>query len=121
MDTIFDPLPGKAFASDCFSHKLHGRKLAVIKMKNENDPGSEQPQAEENRFIPLPSLSARLYAELVKGLLDERRIPCYIRSVGVSDVLRTPGTIAAGEIFVVVPENRYDECLAIQRSILDSH
>jgi len=71
-------------------------------------------------FVPLPDLPGRVYAEMVKGVLDKEGIPCYIRADGVSDAYGISGTgpLSKG-VRLFVPENRLEECLHIQHTMLD--
>lgn len=74
----------------------------------------------KGRFKSLPSLPGRVYAELVKGALEAKGIPCYIRSDGIIDTLGISGTgplNRGAKLFV--PEDRYEECLQIQHGMLD--
>jgi len=72
------------------------------------------------RFVPLPDLPGRVYAEMVKGVLEKRGIPSYIRSDGISEGYGVVGTgpIAKG-FHLWVPEDRVEECLDIQHQMLD--
>lgn len=71
-------------------------------------------------FVPLPDLPGRIYAEMVKGVLDEKGIPCFIRADGVSDAYRISGTgpVSRG-VQLYVPEDRLEECIQIQHEMLD--
>ena len=72
------------------------------------------------RFVPLPNLPGRVYADMVKGALETRGIPCYIQPNGVGGVLRTVGTgIPGHSVRLYVPEERLEECLEIQHQMLD--
>ena len=71
------------------------------------------------RFVPLPNLPGRVYAEMVKGALDEQGIPSYIRAKGVGDVIQSPGTMPMDGVRLYVPEDRLDECRQIQHQMLD--
>ena len=71
-------------------------------------------------FVSLPDLPGRVYAEMIKGVLEERGIPCYIRADGVSDAYGISGTgpVSKG-VRLYVPEDRLEECIQIQHGMLD--
>jgi hypothetical protein len=72
------------------------------------------------KFVPLPNLPGRVYAEMLKGVLDKKGITCYIRGEGVLDAFQVSGTGPVNRgVKLYVPENRYDECLEIQHGMLD--
>ena len=71
------------------------------------------------KFVPLPNLPGRVYAEMVKGALEKRGIPCYLRGEGVTDALQSPGTFPLGGVQLFVPEDRLGECVEIQHQMLD--
>lgn len=70
-------------------------------------------------FVPLPNLPGRVYAEMVKGVLDKKGIPCYIRSEGPGDAYQFSGTTPREGVQLFVPEDRYHECVDIQHQMLD--
>jgi hypothetical protein len=72
------------------------------------------------RFVPLPDLPGRVYAEMVREVLEQKGIPSYIRSDGVSDGYGVVGTgpIAKGfQLFV--PESAVEFCLQIRNEMLN--
>lgn len=74
----------------------------------------------EKRFVPMPGLPGRVYAEMVKSVLEERGIPCYIRADGMTDTLGISGTSpAAGTVRIFVPEDRLQDCIDIQQRMLN--
>jgi hypothetical protein len=76
--------------------------------------------APDIRFVPLPTLPGRIYTEMIKGVLDGKGIPCYIRSDGLVDAYGISGTGPMGKGAVLyVPEDRVEECLALQHGMLD--
>jgi hypothetical protein len=80
----------------------------------------EESVSSKVRFVPLPGLPGRVYAEMVKGILDERGIPCYIRSEGIIDAYGISGTGPVNRgVRLYVPEDRVDECKDIQHGMLD--
>ncbi len=72
------------------------------------------------RFVPLPALPGRIYAEMIREVLEKRGIPCYLRSDGITDALKISGTgpISKG-VMLFVPEDRLKECTDIQHQMLD--
>jgi hypothetical protein len=72
------------------------------------------------RFIPMPDLSGSIYSEMVKGALEERGIQCYIGSDGIYRGFMGVGTPLIPKGYrIFVPEDRYEECLEIQRQMMD--
>ncbi len=100
--------PGITVCPDC------GKKL-VEKLPQED----RNKNSDNINFVPLPSLPGRVYAEMIKDTLDAKGIPCYIRSEGVGDAYQFPGTTPLGGVRIFVPEDRVEECLAIQQQMLD--
>ena len=83
-------------------------------------PAEEDASHGDTRFVPLPDLPGRVYADMVKGVLEQRGIPCYIRSEGLIDTTGVTGTGPANRgAKLYVPEDRLEECLDIQRGMLD--
>ena len=82
-------------------------------------PPKEDDIPEFQNFVPLPNLPGRIYAEMVKGALEERGIPCYLRSGGVGDAYQFGGNLPLGGIQLYVPEDKLEECLRIQHEMLD--
>lgn len=76
--------------------------------------------AKNIRFVPLPDLPGRVYADMVKATLDDMGIPCYVRSDGLIDTIGVSGTgpINRG-VRIFVPEDRVDECLSVQHQMMD--
>jgi hypothetical protein len=78
------------------------------------------PSVPDIRFVPLPGVPGRAYAEMVKHVLDRRGIPCYIHSSGVDGAYAIGAAQVAGaEARLFVPEDRLDECVALQQGMLD--
>lgn len=72
------------------------------------------------RFVPLPNLPGRIYTEMVKEVLDQKGIPCYIQAESVGGVLRTAGTgFPSSSTMLYVPEDKLEECIQIQHQMLD--
>lgn len=83
-------------------------------------PREQDDSGQDVRFVPLPDLPGRVYADMVKATLDEMGIPCYVRSDGLIDTIGVSGTgpINRG-VRIFVPEDRVDECLSVQRQMMD--
>ena len=74
----------------------------------------------DEKFVPLPDLPGRVYAEMIKEVLEQKGIPCYIRSDGIADGYGVVGTgpIAKGfQLFV--PESTVELCKQIQNEMLN--
>ena len=72
------------------------------------------------RFVRMPELPGRVYTEMVRRVLEEKGIPCYVRADGVTEAYGVVGTgpMASGAA-LWVPEDRLEECLNIQHGMLD--
>jgi hypothetical protein len=80
----------------------------------------EEKPAADISFVRLPDLPGRVYAQMVKGALEKRGIPCYIQTDGVGGAYRIDGTGVVGAgASLFVPEDRLEECLQIQHEMLD--
>ena len=83
-------------------------------------PGVNEEFHPDGSFVPLPNLPGRVFAEMVKGALEERGIPCYIHGYAAGGVLRTSGTGApSGSVQLYVPKDKYQECIDIQHQMVD--
>ncbi len=72
------------------------------------------------RFVPLPDLPGRVYAEMVREVLEQNGIPSYIRSDGVSDGYGVVGTGPISKGFqLFVPESAVEFCLQIRNEMLN--
>ncbi|HDQ44558.1 MAG TPA: DUF2007 domain-containing protein [bacterium] len=72
------------------------------------------------RFVPLPGLPGRVYAEMVREVLDQEGIPCYLRSDGLIDSYGISGTGPANRgVRIFVPEDALEEAVRIQRQMMD--
>jgi hypothetical protein len=91
-----------------------GEKLVEKLSLDENDK-----KFDNIKFVPLPNLPGRVYADMIKETLDAKDIPCYIRSEGVGDAYQFPGTTPLGVIRLYVPEDKLKECIEIQQQMLD--
>ena len=81
---------------------------------------TNQEKKSDEKFVPLPDLPGRVYAEMVREVLEQKGIPSYIRSDGVSDGYGVVGTgpIAKGfQLFV--PESQVEFCLQIRNEMLN--
>lgn len=80
----------------------------------------EDSELPEMRFVPMPGLPGRVYAEMVKSVLEKQGIPCYIRADGMTDTLGISGTSpAAGTVRIFVPEDQLEACIDIQQHMLN--
>ena len=70
-------------------------------------------------FVPLPNLPGRVFAEMVKNVLEEKGIPCYIQADGIGNAYQLGGTMPLGGVQLFVPENRLEECLQVQHDMMD--
>jgi hypothetical protein len=83
-------------------------------------PHTQVETTRDVRFVPLPDLPGRVYADMVKTTLDEMGIPCYLRSDGLMDTIGVTGTGPMNRgVRIFVPEDRVDECLSIQHQMMD--
>jgi len=81
---------------------------------------NDDPHYDDVPFKPLPNLPGRVYADMVMGALEEKGIPCYIRSDGVMDAFGIAGTGPVSKGFrIFVPENRYEESIETQHQMMD--
>lgn len=80
----------------------------------------EEEEIADIKFVAMPALPGRVYADMVKGVLEQRGIPCYIRSEGLIDTIGVSGTgpINRG-VKIYVPEDRLEECVEIQHGMLN--
>ena len=96
----------------------------VFALSPDDEPASPEVSVgkagSKDRFVPLPNLPGKVYAEMVKGALEERGIPCYIHHLSGGGVMRASGTgLPATSVELFVPEDRYEECAEIQRQMVD--
>ena len=79
----------------------------------------EEPIA-DIRFVPMPGLPGKVYAEMVREVLVQKGIPCYMRSDGLSDSLGISGTGTLNRnVRIYVPEDALEEAIQIQQQMLD--
>ena len=109
-----------------FCPKCHCEYEAGIRVCSDCDEKlvEKLPQEEEDvpvgiKFVPLPNLPGRIYAEMVKGALEEREIPCYLRGEGVSDAYQFSGNLPLSGVKLYVPEDKFEECMEIQHQMLN--
>ncbi|HEX9934642.1 MAG TPA: DUF2007 domain-containing protein [bacterium] len=90
------------------------------KLVNLLKPDAHGAERTNIRFVPMPELPGRVFAEMVKGALEEQGIHSYIRSDGISEGFGIVGTGPIAKVFrLFVPENRYEESLDIQKQMMD--
>jgi hypothetical protein len=107
----YEYIAGKTDCPDC------GVKL-VDKLPDEQQEPLPNDQAGLLRFVRLPELPRRIYAEMVRGALQEKGIPCYIQADRITGAYGLEGPVPTGAA-LWVPEDRLDECLGIQHGMLD--
>ncbi len=71
------------------------------------------------RFVPLPNLPGRVYAEMVKGTLEKENIPCYIQAAGIGNAYQFSGTMPLEGVQLYVPEDQLEVCIKIQHNMMD--
>ncbi|GBD95032.1 hypothetical protein BMS3Abin05_02649 [bacterium BMS3Abin05] len=81
---------------------------------------SKKNKIPEDQWIPLKSFPSRLYAEMVKEVLDGKDIPSIIKGEDVG-ILGTGsyGTSSPGRIVLWVLERDFDRCQEISTDMLD--
>lgn len=82
-------------------------------------PEENEESHPDGSFAPLPNLPGRVYAEMIRHVLERKGIPCFIRSEGPGDAYQFSGTTPRGGVQLFVPEDRLEECIEIQHSMLD--
>jgi hypothetical protein len=72
------------------------------------------------RFVPMPGLPGKVYAEMVREVLMQKGIPCYLRSDGLIDSYGISGTGPVNRgVRIFVPEDALEEAVDIQRQMMD--
>jgi len=75
---------------------------------------------EKVNMIPLHPLPSRIYAEMVKEVLEKRGISCIIKTDLLSSAFGSDGTSAVGtQAVIYVPEDRCQESEEILHQMLD--
>lgn len=70
-------------------------------------------------YVPLKSLPSRLYAEMLKEILEQEGIPCLIKGEDLGRMLGGGVATSPVEIILWVPEEDYERGLEIAEEILD--
>lgn len=70
-------------------------------------------------YVPLKSLPSRLYAEMLKEVLEQEGIPCLIKGEDLGRMLGGGVGSSPVEIILWVPEEDYERGLEIAEGILD--
>lgn len=73
------------------------------------------------KFIPLPPFPGGIYAEMLKGALENEGITCYISADGMEGALGVTGTLLpTAAVKLYVPERMYEHCLRMQQEMLNN-
>ena len=76
--------------------------------------------ASDVRFVPMPGLPGKIYAEMVREVLIQKGIPCYLRSDGLLDSYGISGTGPMNRgVRIFVPEDALEEAVQIQHQMMD--
>lgn len=72
------------------------------------------------KMVAIHPLPSKLYAEMVKEVLEKRGIPCVIKTDPLSSAFGSDGTSAVGtQATIYVPEDRREESEEILHQMLD--
>ena len=72
------------------------------------------------KMVPLHPLPSKLYAEMVKEVLEKRGIPCLIKTDLLSSAFGSDGSSAVGtQATIYVPQDRKQESEDILHQMLD--
>ncbi len=96
--------PGVTICPDC------GAAL-VDKLPEEAEP-------EPVKYVYLRDVPSRLYAEMLKGALEEKEIPCFIKGDDIGIMLGSYSTTSPVRISVWVDRNKLFEARKIAQEIL---
>lgn len=89
------------------------KKQLVDRLKEETD-------IPNIHMVPLPGLPGKVYAEMVREVLRQEGIPCYLRSDGLMDSIGLSGTGPVNRgVRIFVPEDAVDACLDIQKQMMN--
>ena len=61
-------------------------------------PAEKEADVSYVRFVPLPNLPGRIYAEMVKGALEKQNIPSYIQAAGIGNAYQFSGTFQTSRL-----------------------
>jgi len=79
-----------------------------------------RPAEEKIKMVALHPLPSKMYAEMVKEVLEKRGIPCIIKTDLLSSAFGSDGTSAVGtQAVIYVPEDRRQESEEILHQMLD--
>jgi len=80
----------------------------------------QQCSAGKTKMVSLHPLPSKIYAEMVKEVLEKRGIPCIIKTDLLSSAFGSDGTSAVGtQAVIYVPEDRQQESEEILHQMLD--
>jgi hypothetical protein len=119
--TVFKKEAFMPYCPECgYEYREGVRTCPDCGQKLQDEAPQPSPPSPNVKFKALPSLPGRVYAEMLKGVLDQEGIPCYIHADGFSNATGVTGTgpVSKG-VKVYVPEDRYEECLRFQHGMLD--
>jgi hypothetical protein len=72
------------------------------------------------RMVPLHPLPSKIYAEMVREVLEKRGIPCLIKTDLLSSAFGSDGSSAVGtQATIYVPQDRQEESEDILHQMLD--
>jgi hypothetical protein len=75
---------------------------------------------EQIKMVPLHPLPSKIYAEMVKEVLEQRDIHCVIKTDLLSSAFGSDGTSAVGtQAVIYVPEDRREESEEILHQMLN--
>jgi hypothetical protein len=76
---------------------------------------------EDTKWVAMPPLQGKVYAEMVMEVLRENEIPCYLQSLfgsGGLGVISGAG-LAWAKDKIMVPEDKYEQAMEILESMVD--
>jgi len=101
--------------------RICSRCHAEIPPEADSCPKCGQQQSQEKiKMVSLHPLPSKIYAEMVKEVLEKRGIPCIIKTDLLSSAFGSDGTSAVGtQAVIYVPEDRRQESEEILHQMLD--
>ena len=101
--------------------RICSRCHAEIPPGNDHCPECGQRCSEKKiKMVSLHPLPSKIYAEMVKEVLEKRGIPCIIKTDLLSSAFGSDGTSAVGtQAVICVPEDRRQESEEVLHQMLD--